>query len=147
MEIRPATLIDITNVLLMLGEMQQEMSETLDEVHWPKVSHIALDCINRGLVLAAHTDEGDFAGSVGGVLGPEWYSEQPVLSDYWFYVRKDFRASPAGFKLMKAFKALSIELNVPLRVGHTLGKDLERMDKFYGKLGFERTGTIFRKAS
>ena len=148
MNIRQAILPDMSFILHVLAEMHDEPEQPLDPVNWIKVSHLLVDLIARGWVLVAVDEEDNrIVGTIGGAVTTEWYSDQPVLSDYWFYVKKDSRKSPAGFKLMKAFKAMAKELDLPLKVGHTLGQDIERMDRFYGKLGFERTGTLYRKAS
>ena len=143
MEVRKATLLDVSPILALLAEMHTEPEQELDKVHWPKVSHLIVQCISNGCVLVAINENNLVIGYIGGDKKTEWYSDIPKLADYWFYVLKDHRKTPAGFKLMKEFKKLAQEANLGLTVGHVLGYDIDRMDKFYTKLGFTRTGTLF----
>ena len=142
MNIRHATLLDTGSLLVMLNTMHQEPEHELDRVDWVKVSHTLVDCIGKGLVLIAETDEGVFAGSIGGDISTEWYSSAPLLGDYWYYVLPEHRASPAAFQLMKHFEKLT-EMNV--KVGHVLGDDIERKDNMFEKLGFFKSGSLYRK--
>ena len=143
MNVRKATLLDVSAILALLAEMHTEPEQELDPVHWPKVGHLVVQCVSNGGVLVAVNENNMVVGSIGGDQKTEWYSETPKLADYWFYVLKDHRKTAAGFKLMKEFKKLAKEAKLGLTVGHVLGHDIDRMDKFYTKLGFTRTGTLF----
>lgn len=143
MEIRKATLLDISPILAMLSEMHSEPERALDPVDWVKVTETVTRCIAAGGVIVAVSDNNFIVGSIGGEAKAQWYSDVERLGDYWFYVLQDHRKSPAGFKLMKEFKKLAQSANMDLTVGHVLEYDMERMDKFYTKLGFERSGALF----
>jgi len=147
LEIRKAGLLDVSTILLLLREMHGEPTVKLDEANWIKMAHVVVDLVGKSLVLVAVTEEDGIIGSIAGSVMTEWYSEIPKLADPWFYVRKEKRNSAAGFKLMKAYKKMAKELGISVKVGHVLGDDIERMDKFYEKLGFERTGTLYREAT
>ena len=142
MNIRQATLLDTSSLLVMLNTMHQEPEHKVDQVDWVKVSHTVVNCIGKGLVLIAETDKGEFAGSIGGDISTEWYSSAPLLGDYWYYVLPDHRVSPAAFQLMKHFEKLT-EMNV--KVGHVLGEDIDRKDNLFEKLGFFKSGSLYRK--
>ena len=143
MQVRKATLLDTSPILALLAEMHTEPEQQLDKVNWPKVSHIVVQCISNGSVFVAIDETNLIVGSIGGDKTTEWYSDVAKLADYWFYVLKDHRNTPAGFSLMKEFKKLAQEASLGLTVGHVLGYEIDRMDRFYTKLGFTKTGTLF----
>ena len=143
MQVHKASLLDISTVLSLLAEMHQESE--LEDVNWNKVTHIVTDCISQGLVVVAVTDEGDVAGSIGGAVSSEWYSDLPLLGDYWFYVRTEFRTTPAAFKLIKVWKDIAKSGDLSIKMGHFLGEDIERKDKMFEKLGFEKLGSMYGK--
>ena len=142
MKIRHATLLDTSSLLVMLNTMHQEPEHELDQVDWVKVTHTVVECIGKNFVLIAETDEAQFAGSIGGAISTEWYSSTPLLGDYWYYVLPEHRASPAAFQLMKQYEKLT-ELNV--KVGHVMGEDIDRKDNMFEKLGFFKSGSLYRK--
>jgi len=142
-QVHNATLLDISSMLDLLASMHQEAE--LEDVNWIKVAHIVTDCIAHGLVLIAVTDEGDLAGSIGGAVSTEWYADTPLLGDYWFYVRPEHRSTPAAFKLVKEWKEIANKGDLEIKMGHVLGEDIERKDKMFEKLGFEKLGSMYRK--
>jgi RimJ/RimL family protein N-acetyltransferase len=144
MQIRTATLVDLSSIFCLLSQMHEEPEIEVDEMDWFKVSHIATECIKKNLILVAETKEDGIIGSIGGETMTEWYSTTPVLADYWFYVLPEHRKTAAAFKLMKAFKDIADENNIQMKVGYTLGND-PRKDKLYEKLGFEKLGTLFKR--
>lgn len=143
LEIRQANLIDQAAILHCLVMMQQEAESMTDEPDWFKVSHIIIEQIRQGMVYVAVKD-GMVVGTIGLSASSEWYSNVPIVGDLWFFVLKEHRASGAAFKLLKHVRDLAREENIKLKVGHVLGYSVDRLDKFYGKLGFTRTGTLYR---
>jgi len=143
MQVRPATLVDVSAVVVLLHTMHE--SAKLPSADWLKVTHTVVDNIASGVVLIAQTDEGEMMGSIGGRVATDWYSNAKHLGDHWFYVRAEHRKSPAAFKLLKAFRKAGQDADIPVRVAHILGESVDRMDKFYGKLGFVRNGTLFEE--
>jgi hypothetical protein len=142
-EVIRATLLDMSTVLSLLADMHQESE--LEAVNWNKVTHIVTDCVSQGLVLVAVTDDNEIAGSIGGAVSSEWYSDAPLLGDYWFYVRPEHRATPAAFKLVKAWKDIAKSGDLAIKMGHVLGEDIDRKDKMFEKLGFEKLGSMYGK--
>jgi hypothetical protein len=140
-QIRPATLLDVSAIVCMLNDMHASHKTT--EPNWFKITHTVVENIRTGVVILAITDEGELMGSIGGRAAAEWYSDVPHLGDHWFYVRKEHRQSPAAFRLVKDFRKAGQTMQVPVKLAHVLNESVDRMDKFYGKLGFERSGTLF----
>lgn len=143
MNIHRASLLDISTVLSLLSSMHEEAE--LENVNWAKVTHIITDCISSGLVILAVTDDDEVVGSIGGAVSQEWYSDTPVLGDYWFYVTPEHRATPAAFKLVKTWKDIAKERDITIKMGHVLGSDIDRKDKMFERLGFEKLGSIYGK--
>jgi len=141
--VRNAELTDITSMLYLLNVMQMESGK--NNVDWFKVAHVVVDCIRQRLVMVYTTDEGVIIGSIGGAVTSEWYSEESLLGDYWFFVHPDYRVSPAAFQLMKAWKELGNSANLTVKAGHTLGDKLEEKDNLFTKLGFKKTGSLFER--
>ena len=146
MEIRQGNLLDFSSLVHMLAIMHEE-TETIDPINWNKVGHVVVEDITNGLVYVAIDDQGKLLGSIGTTVVSEWYSDKKILADHWFYVLPDHRKSPVAFKLMKELKKFAKENDISVKVGHTLKFEIEKIDKFYKKLGFERTGTLYREAS
>ena len=142
-KIEAATLLDLTPVMALLFQMRDEGGQMVDETDWRKVAHTVTEQITQGLVFVARIESG-VIGSLGLVQSSEWYSTETVVGDLWFFVLPDFRKSKAAFQLMKHVSKLAKDNNKKLKVGHVLGYNVDKMDKFYGKLGFERTGTMYR---
>ena len=143
LEIRPANLADHDAILYCLVEMSKEADSIVDEPDWFKVSHIITEQVRQGLVFVAVTEQG-VIGTIGLTQSAEWYSNQPIIGDLWFFVLKEHRASGAAYKLLKHVRDLAQAENIKLKVGHVLGYSVDKLDKFYGRLGFTRTGTLYR---
>ena len=84
MEVRRGELGDISSVLWLLNVMQTEAEK--NQIDWFKVSHTLIECIRQGLVLICLNKEGQAVGSIGGATTSEWYSQELLLGDYWFFV-------------------------------------------------------------
>jgi GNAT superfamily N-acetyltransferase len=140
--IRPGHLLDHTALLVMLDRMYTEPEIPPAQVNWFRVSAMITNLLQQGMVVVAEK-EGQLLGSIAGSVHGNWYSDQPTLSDVWFYVFPEHRGTGAALKLLRAFKAMGEERNLRISVGHVLGMDPERMDKLYQKLGFVRMGSIF----
>ena len=143
LEIRQASLLDQLSILALLDEMHQEGGGIIDEPDWFKISHTITSQTQQGLVFVAELNE-KVVGSIGLAMSAEWYSSEPVAGDLWYFVSKKGRKSTAGYKLLKHVKEQCAENDIKLKVGHVLGYSVDRMDRFYEKLRFERVGTMNR---
>jgi len=142
--IRKATYLDIPPLLMLLSDMHQESPLDLGEIDWTKTVQHVITSIEQGACFVAE-DDNEVIGSVGGYFGCEWFSNRNTLGDLWFYVRPERRSTSAGHDLITAFKQLSNETNVPVKMGHVFGDDLDRKDKFYKRHGFKRIGASYVK--
>ena len=102
--------------------------------------------IHRGVVLLAEV-KNKIVGSIGGIASSEWWSDQMHLSDMWFYVLPDSRNSPAAIKLVKSFIKIGNEANMKIKLGHVYSGDFERKDKFFGRLGLVKAGSLYTEVN
>ena len=86
-------------------------------------------------------------GSIGGMAGSDWWSDEMHLSDMWFYVLPDSRNSSVAIKLVKSFIKIGNEANMKIKLGHVYSGDFERKDKFFGRLGLVKAGSLYTEVS
>jgi len=143
MNIRRATIFDISALAMMLVDMHNQTELNTPKISSEKLINKISEAIHRGVVFVATTDENGIIGSIGGHVGSDWWSEEKFLADNWFYVHPENRKSRAGYLLIKEFMNVAKEAKIPLRLGHIFSGDLERKDKFYTKLGLIKAGIVY----
>ncbi len=146
MEIRRASPFDITAILGMLLEMHQGTELETPKINSEKMVAKVNEVIHRGVVFVALDEKNNLIGSVGGMVGQDWWSEEKFLADNWFYVSPDHRKTPAALNLIKNFIKSANDAKLPVRLGHIFSGDLERKDKFFEKLGMTKAGSVFVEA-
>ena len=143
MNIRRATIFDISALAMMLVDMHNQTELETPKISSEKLINKISEAVHRGVVFVATTDENGIIGSIGGHVGSDWWSEEKFLADNWFYVHPENRKSRAGYLLIKEFMNVAKEAKIPLRLGHIFSGDLERKDKFYTKLGLIKAGIVY----
>lgn len=143
MNIRRATIFDISALAMMLVDMHNQTELDTPKISSEKLINKISEAVHRGVVFVATTDENGIIGSIGGHVGSDWWSEEKFLADNWFYVHPENRKSRAGYLLIKEFMNVAKEAKIPLRLGHIFSGDLERKDKFYTKLGLIKAGIVY----
>lgn len=98
--------------------------------------------LKNGAAWIAEDDEG-IVGSIG--LRPQefWWSDVRFMEDAWFYVRPEKRNGSASRQLLRAAETFCKDAGMPLMLTITNSDDLERKDALYGRLGYERIGSVF----
>jgi len=140
MEVRWATIFDFSHICAMLTTMHAESEIELGSISPKKLSEIVLRTINDGAVLVA-LDDGKIIGSIGGGPATEWWSDDLIFGDLWFYVYKQNRESKAGIQLIKKFIDAGAGMNIKL--GHIYNGDMDRKDMFYERLGLNKVGSTY----
>lgn len=89
----------------------------------------------------AQRDDGSLVGGLIGCIESHIFSDQPVATLIHYDVDPESRMSGAGYRLLLAFRKwaenrAAIEINA----GVNSGVELQKMDRFLRKLGFELTG-------
>ena len=145
MIIRRATLLDVSAIIFLLQMMHKET-----EIETPKINTAKmLDRINmllhKGVVLVAEKDK-LIVGTIAGQVSQDWWTDEQHLADTWYYVRKDYRKSIIGKKLLQDFIKIAKVAKVKLRLGHIFSGDIKRKDKFYERMGFVKAGSVYMEA-
>ena len=140
--IRKATVLDISSLVYMLDTMHKETEINVPTINSYKLVNKVNEIIHTGIVLVA-TQDNKLLGSIGGAISTDWWSEEKHLSDLWFYVYKDARKSDVAKKLIVDFIKIGKEANMKIRLGHIFSGDLDRKDKFYGRLGLVKAGSTY----
>ena len=145
MIIRRATLLDVSAIIFLLQMMHKET-----EIETPKINTAKmLDRINmllhKGVVVVAEKDK-LIVGTIAGQVSQDWWTDEQHLADTWYYVRKDYRKSIIGKKLLQDFIKIGKEAKVKLRLGHIFSGDIKRKDKFYERMGFVKAGSVYMEA-
>lgn len=143
MRVRAANVLDSSAILALLIEMHQTADVDLPPVNGAKAISRIARCIQDGTALVAEDDDGNLAGSVGGEVSCDWYSDQPFLVDAWFYVRPTARSSRAALLLLRGFQDAARAADLPLRMGVFNGGDVERKDHFFTRAGLRRVGGFY----
>ena len=140
MEIRRASIFDFSHICALLVRMHENTDFDLPEIDGEKFSNAVLRTINQGIVLVA-IEDGQMIGSIGGIKSSEWWSNEPLLGDIWFYVEPESRATRAAANLVKEF--MSAGQGMKVKLGHIYGNDLDRKDNFSERLGLKKIGTSY----
>ena len=145
MIIRRASVLDLSDLYIMLNVMHSETVQTVTPISPEKLTSAVNFAIHRGIVFVAEVD-GKIVGSIGGADTSDWWSNEKYLSDMWFFVYKEHRKSKTAIKLIKSFIEIGRNANIKVKLGHIYSGDGERKDKFYEKLGFVKSGSLYTEA-
>ncbi len=143
--IRRATVIDITALAIMLDSMHKETEIEVPKINSMKLINKINDLVHNGLVFVAIKDN-KIQGSIAGQIAQDWWSEEKYIADAWFYVFKEQRKSDVAKKLLQTYIKTAKDVKLKIRLGHVFSGDMERKDKFFERLGFVKTGSIFVEA-
>ena len=126
----------------LLLQMHSETEFYVSPVDMEKLTYHILSTIKNGCVFIVK-NKNEIVGSIGGVIGGDWWSEELFLGDLWYYVKPSSRKSTAAIKLAKAFINYANCINMRVKLGHVYSGDIDRKDNFYERLGLVKTGSVF----
>ena len=126
----------------MMIDMYSRIEIPASPVSSQKLLNIINSAIHKGIVLVAEI-EGKIIGSIGGMANSDWWSEEQHLGDLWFYIYPNKRNSRAAVKLVRTFINVGKEINMKVKLGHFYSGDIDRKDKFFDRLGFVKTGSLY----
>tara|TARA_R100001377_G_scaffold27565_1_gene14784 strand:- start:477 stop:914 length:438 start_codon:yes stop_codon:yes gene_type:complete len=142
MEIRRATVLDLSALYGMLHVMHNESEHRVSSINSEKGTGAISAVLHRGIAFVAE-EEGKIVGSIGGMESSDWWSSDIYLADLWFYVYKDYRKSTIAIKLIKKFMDIGKKANIKVKLGHIHGCDTDRKDNFYTRLGLIKAGSTY----
>jgi hypothetical protein len=130
----------MSEVRELLGMQHREIGKgTVNEV---KVQQTLQACLQSGAIIGAVEDD-RLVGVVGLMVTPlSWYSDDPILSEQFFFVHPDHRRSVHAKNLIKAMKFAAKQVHLPLRSVVFTSKDTDRKVKFFSR-HFQMMGAIF----
>lgn len=79
-------------------------------------------------------------GATGGLLSRFWWSENKILINSFLYILEEHRNFTNAKKLILGFNKLGEKHLVPIIMGTSDAKDMERKDMLFNKLGFRKLG-------
>jgi len=79
-------------------------------------------------------------GAIGGVLSRFWWSENKILINSFLFILEEHRNYTNAKNLILGFNQLGEKHLVPVIMGTSDAKDMERKDILFDKLGFRKIG-------
>lgn len=91
-------------------------------------------------------DEAEIVGFMGGMVGEHYFSPVLYATDIALYVVPERRGSTAALRMMSLFHAWAAEQGATeIRCGVTTGINPATAERFYTRLGYEPSGTLYVK--
>lgn len=150
MKIRFARPEDIDTILdlgaAMIGE-SRFCGYGLNRDKTRRVIEVMVGQPENACVLLAQRDAGEVSGMLAGYIVDYFFCDAVVAQDRWFYVKPEYRGSPAAFKLLLAFRRWAEGRRVSeLNINMSVAIDMARFNKFMSRLGFSCCGSNFSLA-
>jgi len=95
--------------------------------------------INQELVLLLINNK-KIVGAVGGNITRWWWSESKMLVNSFFFVKEEHRTYDNAKQLIMGFGKIAEKHLLPVIMGTSDSKDMERKDMLFEKLGFRKIG-------
>ena len=90
MVIRKGSSDDMFSIRDILLKMHSETTLSVPSIDMEKLTYHILHALKNGHVFVAVL-KNKVIGTIGGLVGSDWWSEEQHLSDLWFYVSPDNR--------------------------------------------------------
>ena len=135
---------DVLGVFRLLEEAHQSLAYVGPGIDRDKTYERVLWLMQNGLVLVCMDDDQvEVVGSLGLEEVEPWYTRMKVLSDVWFYVKPEWRASRLAKEMLGVAKKVADDSGLPLQFSVSHGFDLGRKDAWFKRNGFESVGGIY----
>jgi len=82
-------------------------------------------------------------GSIGGIMSRFWWSENKILINSFLFILEEHRNFVNAKKLILGFNQIGEKHLVPVVMGTSDAKDMERKDMLFEKLGFKKLGSQY----
>lgn len=141
--IRPATAADVEGVVQMA---QHFVLQTSYGAHIPAdadhLRAVVQQLLALGVVLVAVGDDGGLVGMLAGLAYPHYLTGRQTASETAWWVEPSVRGAAIARDLLRAFEAWAVTQGA---VVVELGSRHERLDRFYGRLGYAPVERVFQK--
>lgn len=141
--LRQARYQDIPHLEKLIVEGIKESSFRYPMPEQPAFYHQLTTTIFQGLGFVTVQDKALSGMGFLGISSWPWAPNSNFLTDEYYLVGKEFRASNAAVLLLDAMKGKAAEVSVPFVLSSSNGVDIERKDEFMERHGGERIGSMF----
>ncbi|MGE0853855.1 MAG: hypothetical protein AB7O44_30305 [Hyphomicrobiaceae bacterium] len=136
---------DFAVIIEMLVEMHKEIG--IFSLSVDKLAQRIRMVLDSGACLLALDDAGEVVGTIGLLVESAWYSEDPVLSDTWIFVRTGKRRLRVFDALIGGARTFSEQTAMPLVICLYALKDHDRKTRLFERYAKRiMTGYLFREA-
>lgn len=139
---------DIPTILEM-GKLMHDTTSYKDTDWCPlKVAELCINLINQPHLQAWIAESNDKpVGMFFGIIHEHYFGSTLKSNDLLLYVHPNHRGGSHAYRLINAYvdwaKANGVQHN-QIGIGITTEVGEENIDKFYTRMGFERTGRIYK---
>ena len=144
MELRPATLIDVPELVKLGHIFIQEAPNYQNRPYIAENASMHFTNLIKGggaIFLVEHEKQiiGGFVGRIGG----DWFNDTKIAFDDALYVKPEFRKSRAAYMLIQAFIRWAQLMGVSrIQCGTTTGVESAACIRLYKHFGFTEYGTV-----
>ena len=144
MELRPATLIDVPELVELGHTFIQEAPNYKNRPYIAENASIHFTNLIKGggvVFLVEHQEQiiGGFVGRIGG----DWFNNIKIAFDDVLYVKPEFRKSRAAYMLIQAFIRWAQLMGASrIQCGTTTGVESAACIRLYKHFGFTEYGTV-----
>lgn len=146
--IKEASLDDLEEILLMLHEASNELPEY-------NVLGFSMAKTARsigGLIIGDHgivnlvEVKGETVGIIVGVVLDYWFNDDTYATDLVLYVKKEYRTSNYGYRLIKSFINWAASKDVEeITTGISSGVDIDKAGRLFERMGFKNKGKMYSR--
>ena len=133
---KDSNIAELINILVL---MPDEANTIYPPYNKQLMARYLKGLIANELVLILFHDQ-KIVGTIGGNMTRWWWSESKMLINTFFFVKEDHRTYDNAKKLIVGFNKIAEKNLVPLILGTSDSKDMERKDMLFEKLGFRKIG-------
>ena len=144
MELRPATLIDVPELVKLGHTFIQEAPNYQNRPYIAEnaAKHFT-NLIKGGGVVFLVEHENEIIGGFVGRIGGDWFNNIKIAFDDVLYVKPEFRKSRAAYMLIQAFIRWAQLMGASrIQCGTTTGVESAACIRLYKHFGFTEYGTV-----
>lgn len=127
---RVATEDDTLGLMALLARMHEEDFWKRYPLNRAKTLQMVQRCLRDGIVFVVEK-EGQIVASASLMPDPLWFSDDYMLVEIWFYVRKGHRRSTYAEQLIRACKNFADDLGVDMHLGVMTMKQAGRKNSLF----------------
>ena len=147
MGVRKANINDIHTLLVLCQKMHEEGSykgivlsrKKLEQFFRQKI-------INEDSLVLVWQDKKEICGFFVADIVEYFFSEDRLAVDTLFFIIKDMRKKRGAKRLLDAYMNWARLFDIKeIALSTTNGVEIERLERLYRKLGFEKVGVMYKK--